>query len=74
LTQKIGAKTKSVRAIIMHLVFSRQSNLWFVLEINRYHFFETDTDIFNFLHRYLASCRYSIGHRYRYSKICLPIF
>jgi len=24
-------------------------------------------------HRYIASCRYSIGHRYRYSKICLPI-
>jgi len=26
------------------------------------------------LYRYLASCRYSTGHRYRYSKICLRIY
>jgi len=27
-------------------------------------------------HRYLASCRFSIGHRYwyRHSKICLPMY
>jgi len=34
-----------------------------------------ETDIFkNKIHRYLASCRYSIGHQFRYSQICLPIF
>jgi len=38
----------------------------FVLETDRYHFFQTDTDIF---YRYLASLRYSSGHRYRYSKL-----
>jgi len=25
-------------------------------------------------HRYLASCWYSIGHLFRYFKICLPIY
>jgi len=36
-------------------------------------FFETNTDILNFL-PYLANCRYSSGHRYRYSIIYLPIY
>jgi len=30
-------------------------------------FFEIDTDIFKIFHRHLSSCRYSIGHWYRYS-------
>jgi len=29
---------------------------------------------FQFFYRYLASFRYLIGHQYRYSKICLPIY
>jgi len=50
-------------------------SLQFTLETDRYHFFETVTDIFKkHIHRYLASYRYSIGHRYRYFNICLPIF
>jgi len=40
-----------------------------ILETDQYHFVEIDTDIFN-----LTSGRYLIGHRYRYSKICSPIF
>jgi len=44
------------------------------VEIERYHFLKTDTDIFNFFNRYLANRRYSIGYRYRYSKIFLPIY
>jgi len=45
------------------------------LEADRYHFVETDSPILifsNFFNRYLVNCRYSIGRRYRYSKICLP--
>jgi len=49
---------------LIHSIMSQNSSN-FVLETDRYHLFETD--IFNFFHRYLASCRYSIG--YRYSKI-----
>jgi len=42
-----------------------------ILETDWYHFFETDTDIFNFFLQYLASFPYFIDHRYRYSKILL---
>jgi len=46
----------------------------FIVETDRYNFFETDTDIFKIkIHQYLAICRY-FDHRYRYSKICFPIY
>jgi len=47
----------------------------FKLEADRYHFVGNRYRHFQFyFHRYLASRRYSIGDRYRYSKICLPIY
>jgi len=47
---------------------NRSGNELSGLETDRYHFLETDIDILNFSHRYF------IDHRYRYSKICLPIY
>jgi len=52
------------------VVASRNSTL----EADRCDYFEIDIDIFKKIHRYLASCRYFIDNRYRYFKICLPIY
>jgi len=44
-----------------------------LLETDRYRFVETDTDIFKKFSPLFGHLRYSIGHQYRYSKICSPI-
>jgi len=44
------------------------------LETDHYVFWNQYWYFQNFFHWYLVSCRYSIGHRHRYSEICLPIY
>jgi len=51
-----------------------KKRLAFKLDIDRYHVMRPIPIFSKFFHRYLASCRYSGGHRYRYFQSFLPIF